>query len=183
MARIWRVYKGKEPAPRGPWADVPLSVAVSAFELRPEDFVGELDAKPGPRFGQAERDLWHLGYKHIVVEIEPSEGRRAKWKPGYYHSRVRPEDAFDRLVRQPFLAELGAANVLRVECVPASDSYGRDALNVTVVIAPGAVKKLATRAPLNALVGLQERLDELGDERTPIIGYATEAELAEDGDP
>lgn len=178
MAKIWPVYEGSEPTIGGPWADLPVSAAVSIFELRPDDFVSELTATP--RFGDVDRGLIYRGYKHIVVEIDQAEGRRAKWKPGYYRSPVKPEDAFWRLVRQALAVELGDENVVRVEHESATDSRGDDALKITVVIAPGATEKLAKGASLSALVQLQLRLNAMRENRTPIIDYATEAELAED---
>ena len=181
MAKIWPVYEGREPTRGEPWADLPVSEAVSLFELQPEDIVYDLATTP--RFGNVDRDLWYLGYKHIVVEIGRNEGRRATWKPGFYRSRVKPKDAFGRLIQQALLAELGAENLVRVEYEPATDSQGQDALKITVVIAPGATKKIAKEASLNALVRLQERLSKMREYRTPIIEYATEAELAQDGGP
>ena len=181
MAKIWPAYEGSEPTSGGPWADLQVSEAVSIFELQPKDYVSEL-AKI-PRFGKVDRDLWYLGYKHIVVEIGRSEGQKAKWKPGFYRSQVKPEEAFWRLIQQALVAELGAKNVVRVEHEPTTDSQGQDALKITVVIAPGATKDLAKGASLDALVRLQERLSEMREDRTPMIEYATEAELAEDGGP
>ena len=181
MAKIWPVYEGREATKGGPWADLPVSEAVSLFELHPEDFVSDLATTP--RFGNVDRDLWYVGYQHIVIEIGRNEGRRAKWKPGFYRSRVEPGDAFGRLIQQALVAELGAKNVLRVVYEPTTGSQGQDALKITVVIAPGATKKLAKGASLSALVRLQERLSEMREDRTPIIEYATEAELAQDGGP
>ena len=141
------------------------------------------DLATSPRFGRGDRDLWYFGYKHIVAEIGRNEGRRAKWKPGFYRSRVKLEDAFGRLIQQALVAELGAENVVRTEYEPTADSRGQDALRITVVITPGAVGRLATGASLSALVRLQERLTAMREDRTPIIEYATEAELAQDGGP
>jgi len=181
MAKIWPVYEGKEPTKGGPWADLPISEAVALFELQEDGFVS--NSRTTPRFGAVDRDLWYLGYKHIVVEIGASEARRIGWKPGFYKSRVKPNDAFGRLIRQALAAELGDENVVRVEYEPAIDSQGRDALGITVVIAPGATTKLKPGAALDALVRLRSRLHEMREERTPIVEYATEAELAQDGGP
>jgi hypothetical protein len=178
MAKIWRVYEGNEPTRGGPWVELPASEAFSLFEIKPKDFVS--DPKHTPRFGQRDRDQSHLGYKHIVVEIERDEAKTALngiWEPGFYRSKVKPKDAFGKLVRQALVADLGAKNVLDVKHETAFDSHGDDALKITVVLAPNAVKKLAAGAPLNALVRLQQRLSDMGDTRTPIIEYATEAEL------
>ncbi len=181
MAKIWPVYEGRAVTKGGPWAELPVSEAVSLFELQPKDFVSDLATTP--RFGRVDRDLWYLGYKHIVVEIGRNEGRRTKWKPGFYRSRVKPEEAFRRLIQQALVAELGAENVVRVEYETTTDSQDQDALKITVVIAPGATGKLAKGASLNALVRLQKRLSEMREDRTPIIEYATEDELKQDGGP
>jgi hypothetical protein len=181
MAKIWPVYEGTEPTIGEPWAELPLPEALSLFELRPSDFVS--DPEKAPRFGNVDRDLWFAGFKHVIVEVGASEGRRAKWKPGFYLSRIKPEDAFGRLIKQAFASALGEGNVLRVEYEPAIDSQGRDALRITVVIAPGAIKRLSNGAALDALVRLRGRLREMRERRTPIVEYATEAELAQDAGP
>lgn len=181
MAKIWPVHEGKEPTQGGPWAELPVSEAIAIFELNPDGFVS--DSASDVRFGDVNRDLWFAGFKHIVVEIGRSEGRRVGWKPGYYKSPVSPEDAFGRLIQQALATELDEQNVLRIEYGPGTDSLGRDALRVTVVIAPDATAKLQSGAALDALVRLRERLHEMREERTPIVEYATEAELQEDAAP
>jgi hypothetical protein len=181
MAKIWRVYEGREPTQGGPWVDIPLADAIAALDLQQDDFISDLTERP--RFGNLDRDFSYAGYKHVIVEIERSEGRRTKWKAGFYRSRVGPRDAFSRLIQQPLMAELGERNVVRVEHEPTTDSQGRDALRITVVIAPGATKRLHGGSALNALIRLRKRLGEMGDERTPMIEYATEAELAQDVGP
>ena len=181
MAKIWPVYEGREPTRPSPWVDLPLSDAIALFELRPNDFVSDLTVPP--RFGDQNRDLWFAGFKNVVVQIEPDEGRKAKWKPGFYKSRIKPKEAFRRLVQQSFRDVLGANNLVRVQYQSAIDSQGRDALKITVVIAPDAIQRLPRGAALDAAVRLQERLNEMRDDRTPIIEYATEAELLQDAGP
>lgn len=181
MAKIWPVYEGKNPTFWEPWARLPVSEVVAIFELRPDDFVSDLEATP--RFGNVERDLTYAGFKHIVVEIERNEGRRAKWKPGFYRSRITPKEGFSRLIRQALVSELGEDNVLRVEFEPTTDSRGRDALRIIVVLAPDATGRLKGGTTLDALVRLQERLHEMREDRVPLIEYATEEELAQDGAP
>lgn len=179
MAAIWPAYEGKEPTGGGPWARIPLSEAIGLFELNSNDFVSPLTVTP--RFGDAHRDLWHRGYKHVLVEVEESEARREKWKSGFYRSKIKPKEAFRRLIEQPFVAEFGRRNVVRVDTEPAVDSQGRNALRITVVIAPTAVEALSTGAPLDASVRLKQRLGQMPIEYTPIIEYVTEAELKQDG--
>jgi len=117
------------------------------------------------------------------VEVEREEGQKTKWKPGFYKSRLTPKEVFRRLIQQPLVAELGNHNVVRAEFEPTTDSQGRGALKITVVIAPGAIQRLANGAVVDALVRLQERLREMRVDRTPIVEYATEAELVQDGGP
>src|SRR5262249_1378371 len=123
----------------------------------------------------------YAGFKHIVVEIERNEGRREGWTPGFYKARIKPEEAFGRLIQQAVTTKLGADNVVRLDWKPATDSQGRGALKITVVITPEATQKIKGGAALDALVKLQERLTEMHEERIPLIEYATEAELQQDG--
>ena len=181
MAKIWPVYEGKDPTFGEPWACLLVPEAVALFELQPDDYVSDLAMTP--RFGNVDRNLTFAGFKHIVVEIGHNEGQQANWRPGFYKSRITLQEAFDRLIRQALVAELGDANVARLEIEPTTDSRGREALKITVVIAPGATQRFLDGAVLDALVKLQERLHEMRDDRIPIIEYATEAELEDDGGP
>ncbi len=61
---------------------------------------------------------------------------------------------------------------------PAIDSLGNDAVRLTIVITPVAVKRLKGDDVLGLLVELRKRLDAAGEERIPLLGYATRDELA-----
>ncbi len=61
---------------------------------------------------------------------------------------------------------------------PATDSLGNDAVRLTIVIAPAAVKRLMGDDVLGLLVELRKWLDAAGEERIPLLGYATRNELA-----
>jgi hypothetical protein len=78
---------------------------------------------------------------------------------------------------------LGQENVLRVFTEPGSDSEGKDAVRITIVITPDAVTSIKGDALLDNLLEIHNRLSEAGEARTPIVGYATEDELAEIDDP
>jgi len=178
MANVWRLYEGREPTMGGPWVRLPLEAAIAAFDLQSDDFVSDLEHTP--RFGDEKRDLRHAGFRHIVVEVEDSEGQQAHFTPGFYKTRVSPAKAPQRLVRQALAAHLGEDNVVRVELHATTDFQDRDALRITIVIPPDATQRLKGRV-LDALVAVTKRLRDMGDDRTPIVEYATEAELA-DGD-
>jgi hypothetical protein len=181
MAKIWPVFEGKHPTYGGPWAELPFSEAIGLFELRPTDFLS--GPAVTPRFGDAERDLTWTGFKHIVVEVNESETSKLKWKPGFYRSKVKPKEAFRRLLQHAVTPAFGAENIVRVDYEPTTDSLGQDALRITLVLTPNAIKRLAGGGVLDALVRLQDRLHEMREYRTPIIEYATEAELAQDAGP
>jgi hypothetical protein len=176
MAKIWPVYEGKEPTRGGPWVEVPLSDAIALCDLRAQDFVS--DRSKTPRFGDMSRDLWYAGFRHVVVEIDFEEAGAAKWKPGFYRSRLTPKEVFRRLIEQPLVAALGSDKVLRVEVAPTLDAEGRGAMLTTIVITPDAM--LDSEAETDAEGRLRERLHEMHVAGTPIMNFATEAELAED---
>jgi hypothetical protein len=178
MAKIWPVYEGNRPTIGSSWADLPLGEAVALFELRSEDFVSALEATP--RFGPMDRDLTFTGFKHVVIEVDRNEARQTSWKPGFYKSKIKPAEAFKRLIRQALVSKLGKKNVVDVDWRPGVDSQGEQALKIRVVIAPDATEKLKNGVVLDALVALQQRLSDMRDARIPIVEYVTEAELRQD---
>ena len=91
-------------------------------------------------------------------------------------------EKIDQIVREVATANLAAQNVQAVQNELATDSEGRDALRITIVLAPDAITKLKGDAVLDTLVEIQDRLREAGEERFPIVEYATEYELAASGD-
>lgn len=87
-----------------------------------------------------------------------------------------------QIARDVATANLTSAAVRDVISEPAIDSEGREALRITIVIKPGAPARLKGDAVLDTLVQIQNRLRDAGEERFPIIEYATEEELQESGD-
>lgn len=79
-------------------------------------------------------------------------------------------------------ANLTSSSVSNIVSDSAIDSEGREALRITIVIKPGAVTKIRGDAALDTLVQIQDRLREAGEERFPIVEYATQEELEESGD-
>jgi hypothetical protein len=74
--------------------------------------------------------------------------------------------------------ELGEETVVRADIGPSVDLQGERALRVTVVVGPEASARFG-RSALNALV----RIQQLGEEPTVVVDFATEAELQHIGDP
>ncbi len=78
---------------------------------------------------------------------------------------------------------LGAKHVVRAIAAPAVDLDGDDAWRITIVIEPEAVDAIGGDAVLDNLVQIHERLRQHGDERLPIVDFATEEELREGDSP
>jgi hypothetical protein len=72
--------------------------------------------------------------------------------------------------------------VERVFTEHTTDMQGNDALRIVVVVKPRAVRKITGDQALDFLVGLRRKFDEEGEERFPIVEYATEQELAANDD-
>jgi hypothetical protein len=92
------------------------------------------------------------------------------------------EDKINQIVREIATANLGPYASGQVANEPITDSAGQDALRITIVIAPDAAPKIKGDAVVDTLVQIQNRLREAGEERFPIVGYATEEELEVSGD-
>jgi hypothetical protein len=78
-------------------------------------------------------------------------------------------------------AKLTSANVTSVSSSATIDSEGHDALRITIVIKSGSASKIDGDAALDTLVGIQERLRAAGEERFPMVEYATKKELSASG--
>ena len=91
-------------------------------------------------------------------------------------------DEIIRIVREVAIANLTAKIVQNVIIEPATDSQGQEALRITVVIPPGTAEKIDGDAVLDTLVQVQRRLRQAGEERFPIVEYATQEELEDVGD-
>jgi hypothetical protein len=92
------------------------------------------------------------------------------------------KSSIDQIATQVATANLSSQNVTSVMSSTATDSEGREALRITIIIPPSAELKIEGSAALTTLVQMQESLQKAGEERFPIIEYATEKELAESGD-
>lgn len=87
-----------------------------------------------------------------------------------------------RIARDVVRAQVPKPILERVITEPAVDSQGKDALRITLVIKPQAVRKLTGKQAIGVLVGIQQKFEAEGDERFPIIEYATEQELVAGND-
>jgi hypothetical protein len=93
------------------------------------------------------------------------------------------EDKINEIVREVATTKLAPYASGRVISEPTTDSTGQDALRITIVIAPESAPKINGNAVLDSWVQIHDRLQAAGEERFPIIQYATEEELELSGDP
>jgi hypothetical protein len=87
----------------------------------------------------------------------------------------------DRIVKEAASAVYGPHAISRVWSKPVADSYGDDALSVNIVFARGQYE--GTRRPgaaLEALGSITSSLRDHGEERFPILSYATEEDLEQE---
>ena len=88
------------------------------------------------------------------------------------------EKQIRKIAQQVATANLTSANFTSILSSTATNSQGNDALRITIVIKPGAEPKIKGDAALNTLVQIQDRLRKAGEERFPIVEYATKKSLA-----
>lgn len=73
-------------------------------------------------------------------------------------------------------------SVRRVMAEPTATFDGEDAVRITIVLTPEAVDQLAAGDPGDVFIRVWNALRAAGDDRFPILDYATEAELEDVGD-
>lgn len=73
--------------------------------------------------------------------------------------------------------KIDADALVRIVTEGATDSQGKEALRIVLVLHPAAARELTGDEALDLLVGMQRELQDAGEERLPIIEYATEQDL------
>ena len=84
------------------------------------------------------------------------------------------DDIVARIARR----RLPAAGLERVMSEATVSSMGSEALKITLVIKEDTVARVSGDAALNILVDVRNSLEAAGEERLPILEYATEKELS-----
>lgn len=74
-------------------------------------------------------------------------------------------------------------SVIDVMTEPATAFDGEEAVRITIVLTPNAVTQLEAGPAGDTVIQIMDRLRAAGEERFPILQYATEAELEQVGDP
>jgi hypothetical protein len=84
-----------------------------------------------------------------------------------------------QIAKEVATANLSSESIESVASAPAIDATGREALRITIVLTPGSSEKIKGDATLNTLFQIQTNLEKAGEERFPIVEYATKEELEE----
>jgi hypothetical protein len=89
----------------------------------------------------------------------------------------------NQVVETAAATALKRVGVRRVVSAPTTDSDGHEALSVTVVLNSGDGVQATGEEALDAIVRIGQDLRDAGEDRQPIIEFATEEELALSDDP
>ena len=76
-------------------------------------------------------------------------------------------------------SNLGSEKVVSVTSEPAIDSEGEGAIKILNELKPGSVDSISGDDVTKTLVEISDRLQQAGDDRFPMIQYATTDELEE----
>jgi hypothetical protein len=168
MAKVWPVYDGRDPT-REPWAVLPLKDASRVLDLEPRHFLADLSHSP--KFGDVERDLWWLGFRHVVVEVGRGEAKDL-WRPGFYKSPLLPEEAFFRLRVHQRLGDRW-----RDEWEKGRDAHGEPALWLWLVLKSSAPESEWERENRNRILAeLRNAAVEIGVPDWVFIRFRKEKE-------
>jgi len=74
---------------------------------------------------------------------------------------------------------MGSGNVVSANSQPTEDLDGNEALEIMVILAPGAPASISGGAVINTLTRVLNDLQKAGEDRFPFMRYATEQELKE----
>jgi len=85
----------------------------------------------------------------------------------------------DDIVKVTASSNLSSAGIVSVTSRPVVDSEGDAALRITIELTPGSTSSISGEAVVKTLSQVRDRLQEAGEDRFPIIEYATSDELIE----
>jgi hypothetical protein len=82
-------------------------------------------------------------------------------------------DQIVSIARTVATANLGSASFTGVLSGSTIDSMGREGLQITIVLAPGASVGVTGEAAVNMVFDINKRLQDAGEERFSVVRYAT----------
>ena len=92
MAKVWFVYEGPEPTAGDAAYELPAEEAIEKLAVTKETILPRR-----PRFNPGRRLGRIAGYKHVVLELEESDGAAIGWATGYYRVSGDPGDVIEVL--------------------------------------------------------------------------------------
>src|SRR5262245_45541575 len=89
-----------------------------------------------------------------------------------------------QIAKQVATANLSGSSVSSTSSVSTVDFEGRDAVLITIVLTSDSAASIKSKGSevLDTLVQIKQKLQEQGEERFPIVEYATQEELNEGAD-
>jgi hypothetical protein len=87
----------------------------------------------------------------------------------------------NRIVGEIAKANLASSSVSSVHSSSMIGSEGQEALKIRIVLTPGSTDYIKGDDTLNTLYEVRYRLQKAGEDRFPIIEYATKEELDQGG--
>jgi hypothetical protein len=91
------------------------------------------------------------------------------------------ESEIIRIARRIADANLSSSTISSVHSEPMIGSEGQEMLRIRIILTPGSTDTIKGDAALNTLVEIRNVLQGKGEERFPVVEYATEEELQESG--
>jgi len=85
-----------------------------------------------------------------------------------------------KLMKRVAAGVLPASQILEIRTETTVDSEGKDALRITLVLTDDAAKTLSGDQAIELLTDIHDSLLREGDERFPLLYYATPADLVGD---
>jgi len=92
------------------------------------------------------------------------------------------KEAIATITKAAATTTLGKQSLVDVTNTAVTDSTGHDALQITIVLKPGSTDAITGDRVLRTLDEIRTQLQRAGEERLPIVEYATQDELNESDD-
>jgi hypothetical protein len=92
------------------------------------------------------------------------------------------KDAIAAITKAAATTTLGKQSFVDVTNTAVTDSVGQDALQITIVLTPGSTDAVTGDRALRTLDEIRTQLQRAGEDRLPIVEYATQDELNESDD-
>lgn len=91
-------------------------------------------------------------------------------------------EQISQIVSNVVAGKTSPSSVRAVSSEPATAFEGDEAVRIMIVLTPDAVAQLAAGLAGDTVVQIMDRLREAGEERFPLLQFATEQELEDVGD-